>query len=50
LPRSLFAKVRWSTRHALADTLATIPQGYATGIADTLDDVDDAEALARSAA
>lgn len=50
LPRALFAKVRWSTRHALADTLATIPQGYATGIADTLDDVDDVEAMARSAA
>jgi hypothetical protein len=31
----------------LADALATIPQGYATGIADTLDDVDDVEALAR---
>jgi len=46
-PRSLFANVRWSTRHALADTLATIPQGYTTGIADTLDDVDDVEALAR---
>jgi rSAM/selenodomain-associated transferase 1 len=50
LPRSLFSGVRWSTAHALADTLATIPAGYTTGIADTLDDVDDAEALARSAA
>ena len=50
LPRPLFAKVRWSTRHALADTLATIPQGYTTGIADTLDDVDDVEAMSRSAA
>lgn len=50
LPRALFTKVRWSTRHALADTLATIPQGYTTGIADTLDDVDDVEALARCAA
>ena len=47
LPRSLFAKVRWSTRHALADTLATIPQGYTTGIADTLEDVDDADDLQR---
>ena len=44
LPRSLFAEVRWSTRHALADTLATIPAGYTTGIADTLDDVDDVDA------
>jgi hypothetical protein len=50
LPRTLFTKVRWSTRHALADTLATIPAGYTTGIADTLDDVDDIEALVRSAA
>ena len=49
LPRSLFAGVRWSTPHALADTLATVPAGYTTGIADTLDDVDDAEALVRSA-
>ena len=47
LPRSLFAGVRWSTPHALADTLATIPAGYTTGIADTLDDVDDAEDLRR---
>ena len=50
LPRTLFAKVRWSTRHALADTLATIPPEYTTAIADTLDDVDDLEALIRSAA
>lgn len=40
LPRPLFAAVRWSTPHALADTLATIPAGYSTAIADTLDDVD----------
>jgi glycosyltransferase A (GT-A) superfamily protein (DUF2064 family) len=43
LPRSLFAKVRWSTRHALADTAGDDPAGYTTGIADTLDDVDDVE-------
>jgi len=47
LPRSLFAKVRWSTAEALADTLATIPAGYTTGFADTLDDVDDAAGLER---
>ena len=47
LPRALFAKVRWSTRHALADTLATIPPGCTTAIADTLDDVDDANDLRR---
>jgi rSAM/selenodomain-associated transferase 1 len=50
LPHALFTKVRWSTRHALADTLATIPPGYTTGLADTLDDVDDVEAMIRSAA
>jgi glycosyltransferase A (GT-A) superfamily protein (DUF2064 family) len=41
LPRTLFANARWSTAHALADTLATIPPGWSTGIADRLDDVDD---------
>jgi hypothetical protein len=39
--------VRWSTAEALADTLATIPQGYVAGIADTLDDVDDVVDLRR---
>jgi len=47
LPRSLFAEVRWSTPHALADTLATVPAGYTTGIADMLDDVDDVADLRR---
>jgi rSAM/selenodomain-associated transferase 1 len=47
LPRSLFAEVRWSTADALADTLAAIPAGYTTGIADTLDDVDDVADLRR---
>lgn len=47
LPRSLFTEVRWSTAEALADTLATIPAGYALGIADTLDDVDDVVDLQR---
>lgn len=42
LPRLLFDKVRWSTAHALADTLGTIPAEHTVGIADTLDDVDDA--------
>jgi rSAM/selenodomain-associated transferase 1 len=47
LPRSLFAEARWSTVHALADTLATVPAGYTTGMADTLDDVDDVADLRR---
>ena len=47
LPRSLFAGVRWSSAQALDDTLATIPATHATGIADTLDDVDDGDDLRR---
>jgi hypothetical protein len=47
LPRPLFAKVRWSTAHALADALATIPEGHTIGVADTLDDVDDVIDLRR---
>lgn len=49
LPHSLFAGVRWSTPHALADTLATIPARYSVGFADTLDDIDDAADLVRVA-
>jgi len=49
LPRSLFAGVRWSTAHALVDTLAGIPERFSTGLADTLDDVDDAHDLQRFA-
>ena len=47
LPRSLFARVRWSTGHALADTLTTIPARLSTGMVDTLDDIDDAQDLRR---
>ncbi|MFO1162403.1 MAG: TIGR04282 family arsenosugar biosynthesis glycosyltransferase [Reyranellaceae bacterium] len=47
LPDSLFAGVRWSTPHALADTLATIPERYSVGLVDTLDDIDDAADLHR---
>jgi rSAM/selenodomain-associated transferase 1 len=47
LPRALFANARWSTAHALADTLATIPLGWSTGMADLLDDVDDVRDLQR---
>jgi rSAM/selenodomain-associated transferase 1 len=50
MPRRLFAGVRLSTAHALADTLAGIPTGFSTALADTLDDVDDAQDLRRSAA
>jgi glycosyltransferase A (GT-A) superfamily protein (DUF2064 family) len=47
LPRTLFAAVRWSTAQALADTLVGIPTGFSTGLADMLDDVDDAQDLQR---
>jgi uncharacterized protein len=36
-----FGRVRWSTAHALADTLANLPRGSSVGFAATLDDVDD---------
>jgi rSAM/selenodomain-associated transferase 1 len=47
LPRTLFAGVRWSTAHALADTLDAIPERFSTGMADMLDDIDDVEDLRR---
>ena len=36
-----FGLVRWSTGHALADTLANMPRRLTVGFAATLDDVDD---------
>lgn len=39
LPHSLFQNVRWSTEHALADTLASIP-GCRVAMLDQLRDVD----------
>lgn len=44
--RRLFANVRWSSAHALADTLANL-DGRSAGFVTTLADVDDAAALAR---
>ncbi|WP_173984850.1 DUF2064 domain-containing protein [Magnetospirillum sp. SS-4] len=41
-----FDGVRWSSRHALADTLANL-KGYRTALIDTLDDIDDGDALRR---
>ena len=43
----LFGRVRWSTPHALADTLAGLPRGLAIGFVDTLEDVDDGGAYHR---
>lgn len=42
----LFDRVRWSTAHALADTLANVPAGRAVAMAATKRDVDDGAALA----
>lgn len=47
LPAGLFEGVRWSTRHTLADTLASLPSGASVGFAAILDDVDDAESYRR---
>jgi uncharacterized protein len=40
LPRGVFAGVRWSTEHALADTLASLPSRSRVALAATLDDID----------
>jgi hypothetical protein len=47
LPPGLFRAVRWSTRHALADTLPTLPKHRSVAFVDELDDVDDGAALRR---
>ncbi len=44
-PPALFAGVRWSTGHALADSIATLP-GARIALTDTLGDVDTAADLA----
>lgn len=47
LPRTLFAGVRWSTGHALADTLAGLPTNTKVGLTAVMEDVDDAESHRR---
>jgi rSAM/selenodomain-associated transferase 1 len=42
----MFAQVRWSTEHALADTRANL-SGRRVALVDVLDDVDDAQAYVR---
>jgi glycosyltransferase A (GT-A) superfamily protein (DUF2064 family) len=44
---NLFRSVRWSTAHALADTIANIPPGRTCGLVETLSDVDDEPAWRR---
>jgi len=45
-PPGIFANVRWSTEHALADTLENLPKNSAAFL-ETLEDIDDSRALAR---
>ena len=47
LLRGLFRAVRWSTAHALADTVANLPPGRTYALVDVLQDVDDAAAWRR---
>jgi uncharacterized protein len=42
-----FGRVRWSSPHALADTLANLVKSVSVGFAATLDDVDDGAAYRR---
>jgi hypothetical protein len=41
----IFHKVRWSTRHALEDTLSTLPASFRVAFIDRLRDIDDADDL-----
>lgn len=43
----LFRDVRWSGPHALADTLAEMPQGTRVAAVDTLEDIDDGASFMR---
>lgn len=40
-PRGLFRGVRWSTEHALADTLATVPGHFRVALLEQRADIDD---------
>ncbi len=46
-PPDLFRGVRWSTPHALADTLANVASGVSVALLETLGDVDTGADLAR---
>ena len=43
LPYGFLGSVRWSTEHALKDSLASLPNGYRAAFASILDDVDTGE-------
>ena len=41
----LFDNVRWSTKHALADTRSSLPQSFSVALLETLKDIDTVEDL-----
>lgn len=43
---NMFANVRWSSQHALADTVASLPADFTTAYLPTLRDIDEADDLA----
>jgi rSAM/selenodomain-associated transferase 1 len=45
--QDIFQGVRWSTEHALADTIANLPSRWSHALLETLDDIDDGEAYRR---
>jgi rSAM/selenodomain-associated transferase 1 len=47
LPLGLFAGVRWSSPHALADTLRSLPRGFRISTLETLEDIDEGESYRR---
>ena len=46
VPHGLFGTVRWSTKHALTDTLAGLPKSFRVAMLGELDDIDDGAAWA----
>jgi rSAM/selenodomain-associated transferase 1 len=48
VPRRLFERVRWSSEHALADTLMGLPRTMSVEMLERLEDVDDEAAYRRS--
>jgi rSAM/selenodomain-associated transferase 1 len=44
IPRGLFADIRWSSEHALSDTLASLPGDARVAMLGELDDIDDGAA------
>lgn len=45
--KDIFKNVRWSTEHALADTIANLPSRWSHTLLETLEDIDDGDAYRR---